>query len=139
MATPSKSKKAPVEMSPELATARGGLPIVSIALLALLVLVGVDALYGQFERSNFNEMIQPLLDPADTRVRMHYTGIPQLDGFISFLVVAFLPLTSVDIPEVVVFGIQFFGQHIAAVTILIINGQHQQNAWSIPSLYVLKT
>ena len=113
-----------------------GIPLLSLAILAGLCALAVDALHLQLERIGVKAMAAPLVDPSNTGLRKHYTGIKGLDGFLTTLVIIFQPIFTGEMPELSLFSFHFAGQIASVVTIMAVQGLRLGTRKSPTRLYV---
>ncbi|KAF4122105.1 hypothetical protein GMORB2_7698 [Geosmithia morbida] len=87
----------------------------SVAILAVVCALAFDALHLQLKRSGMRDLLKEFIDPADTRIRKHYTGVAAVDKLLFVLVVFFLNVLDPSRPETFLFVVQFAGQLVAPV------------------------
>lgn len=108
-----------------------GLPGISLIVLSLIFLLAIDALHLQLGRISYSDLIAPLLDPDDDRLRKTFTGISPIDNFLSILLTMFMPIFTWEMPELSVFTLNFAGQIPAHLALMIVEGKREGKAWGL--------
>ena len=108
-----------------------GVPVLSLAILFAIFLLAVDALHLQLGRISYSDLIAPLLDPNDARLRKTYTGIPQIDGFLTIVLTMFMPIFTGEMPELTLFSAHFAGQIPAHLTLMVVEGMRKGKTWGL--------
>ena len=108
-----------------------GLPILSLAVLFAIFLLALDALHLQLGRISYSDLIAPVLDPNDDRLRKTYTSIPQIDKFLTIVLTMFMPIFTWEMPELTLFSAHFAGQIPAHLTLMIVEGMRKGKTWAL--------
>lgn len=112
--------------------AKGGGPVLlPVALLVGLLALAVDALHLQLGRVGWGDMIAPLMDPADDRLRDVFTGLAPVDRFLKVIIAIFEPLLLLERPEYSLYGLQFGGQAVAIITVFLVQGLRETNRGNV--------
>ncbi|KAF5018550.1 hypothetical protein F66182_9463 [Fusarium sp. NRRL 66182] len=102
--------------------------IIPITLLAILSLVGLDALLLQLSRNGYSQMANAIVDDPNPRflpdtnrlLLRRYVGIPALDDFFALSNVIWANVTDGSRPEVSLFAFMFGGQCISLFSIFMV-------------------
>ena len=125
--TPAKPATAPQQ-------ARGS-PVISVAVLVGLVALAVDALHIQLGRINYSkELMAPLLDPRDTSLRKHFTGLAPIDGFLVILLPMFESVVNGETPQLSLNVFYFIGQLVSILVLALSIGNRQGKSWNVTRL-----
>jgi hypothetical protein len=98
---------------------------VPILTLASIAVFNLDAMFGQFFRTGAVAYVHPLpkyLPGSDNLVVKRYLGIPRHDWLVALSNVMFTAVLDGKRPEVALYGLQFAGQLVPMMMILIIEG-----------------
>lgn len=108
-----------------------GLPIIPLLFLSILLLLAIDSLHLQLSRISYNDLIAPLLEPNDDRLRKTYTGFGPLDGFLTVVLTMFMPVFTWEMPELSLFAAGFAGQVPAHLALMVVEGMRKGKAWGL--------
>lgn len=104
------------------------------ALLALVEAFGINSMYGQIWRSGFAQTAWNWLNDPDARLPgssrpaiRQYFGIPVIDDSLVLANFCFINTIDGSRPELSLYGLQFGGQLVPAVVVLMIEGLRAGN------------
>jgi hypothetical protein len=106
-------------------------PWLTISLLAVLAAFGFDALHGQLQRNGYAAIVDEILQddkprfiPGTNRLLLRrYVGQPVVDHVLAMLNVFFADVVSGSSPALSMFAVQFGGQLVPGVMMLMAEGQ----------------
>ncbi|KAH6972335.1 hypothetical protein BKA56DRAFT_493338 [Ilyonectria sp. MPI-CAGE-AT-0026] len=114
------------------------LPVVALAALGLLVAISLDSLYGLLYRNGYFHALIRLrnqgphhLPGSYSPILTRYVGIPPLDKVLTLATVMFANVTDGSRPQLSLYAIQFGGQFLGVLAIIILealrNGNQRNN------------